>query len=662
MEQTNTPESATPQAQPVENPLSKKEQRAADKAAKRAQKQAAREARKAQKQQRDERLRAADTASKQNGAKRMGFGKTMLAAAVGCLIAYFVINLISILLLFAVIGSLGSASEGTAVVKDGTFLKVDLSKAVNECAPGELESAFADTRILGLNDILAAIDGAMHDDRINGIYIYMGSTYNLSWGMTEELRNAIVDFHASDKPVLCYADSYSQAGYYLATACDEICLNPSGMVDFRGMGGEVMFYKDLLQKLDVHMQLVRPQNNAYKSAGETYTMDHMSEANREQIRAYISSIWDHVSANIAESRRIPLDSLNAIADNLSGCLAEDAFGCGLVDNLCFENTISEKMEKDYAGRYTIGATRYGRSCQASAKSGADRIAVIYAQGDVVPGTGNVFGTGVYSTDITKALDKAADDNSVKAIVLRINSPGGAVTASEIMTNAVIRAKQKKPVIVSMSDLAASAGYEISSNATKIVAQPTTITGSIGVFATIPEIGSMLKNKLGITTDTVMTHKNATGLTITRPLSPTAQAMMQRNVEDFYRTFCQRVADGRGLDVAFVDSIARGRVWTGTDALRLGLVDTLGGMADAIAIAASEAQVTDYAVVDYTGERDFRSQLMRLTDAEERAAIRQAAQRRSQAFNDPVEALYQELARFADADPMQARIPFVVLSY
>ena len=321
---------------------------------------------------------------------------------------------------------------------------------------------------------------------------------------------------------------------------------------------------------------------------------------------------------MSETRGIPADSLNAYADNLSAFLAEDAQARRLVDNLEFENGLKTFIKENYDSKRMVTVAKYAKSIKA--KPSKDRIAVIYAEGNVVSGESNGFQQAVYGNDIAKALDKAAADKNVKAIVLRVNSPGGAVTASEIMTDAVMRAKKEKPLVVSMSGVAASAGYEISCNADCIVAQPTTITGSIGVFGTIPEIGSFLRNKLGITTDTVGTNRNSTGLSMMRPLSSDARAMMQRNIEDFYQTFIGRVAKGRNLKVEFVDSIARGRVWTGTDAISIGLVDTLGGLYTAVSIAAEKAGISDYSVKNYSVEKKWYDKLLN-SDKTEEAKLR-----------------------------------------
>ena len=587
--------------------------------------------------------------------KPLTFGKTMLASALGFVVVIAIANILAFIMMISLIVSLSSMSKDTkATVKEDSFVKLDLTAMISERKPNELLALMSEEKMVGLDQLLAAIDEASKDDHVNGIYVYMGSGSAVSWGVAEELRSALQRFQESGKAVLAYADTYSQTGYYIASMADTVMLNPSGFVDFRGIGAEALFYKDLLDKLDVKMQLIRPRNNAYKSAGETYTMNHMSEANREQIRAYVGSIWNYVAANMAQSRGLSIEKVNKIADDLNGYLAADAKANGLVDVMGFEADMKTIMKECYDGRHTIAAARYAENF--GDKDRKEKIAIVYAEGNVVPGKGNGYQTAVYGDDVAKAIEKAAKDDNVKAIVLRVNSPGGAVTASEIMTDAVVKAKAKKPVVVSMSDLAASAGYEISSNATYIVAQPTTITGSIGVFATIPEVGNMLKHKLGITTDTVMTNRNSAALSVMRPLSPTAMEMLQRNVEQFYDTFCLRVATGRNLTVDYVDSIARGRCWTGVDAQRLGLVDTLGGLNLARAIAAEKAGLKNYSIVKYPEEKSWQSMLLKLGDEESRAALRRQLKMRS---GDPMESLYEQLEALVYGEPLQARLPYVI---
>lgn len=611
--------------------------------------------------------------------KPMNFGTTMLASALGVIIAGIACSLLMTLFTAILIAGISSSTDNeTSHVKKDTFLKVELSKIGGERAPSELmQLSSQNTATSGLNETVAAILSAKDDKDIKGLYLEVTPSGFLSWGSSEELREALKTFKTSGKPIIAYCPNYTtQQGYYVASVANKICVHPSGMIDYRGIGSEVMFYKDLLDKVGVQMQLIRPASCSYKSAGETYTMDHMSPYNREQIHVYINSIWQHVVSELSAARKLSPAALNQIADNLTGYLPQDALKNGLVDTLCFYYDVKTMLKEKYGAEHLLPMSKYVAQWKTNLPHYKDKIAVIYAEGNVVDGNENGMQTAVYGETVVKALDQAREDKDVKAIVLRVNSPGGAVIASENMTNAVIRAKAEKPVIVSMSDLAASAGYEISCNATKIVAQPTTITGSIGVFATIPNLGNALKTKLGITTDTATTNKNSTGVTAMRALSPTALAMMQRNVEDFYITFTNRVSKGRGLSVKYIDSIARGRVWTGTDALKLGLVDTLGGMQTALKIAAREARLKDYSIVEYPKEKDLWSQLLSFygnnNETEEplsffakaRLAWQFRATRKAlskSGANMALSKLEQDLQYISEAQGLQARLPFVIVS-
>lgn len=583
--------------------------------------------------------------------KPMGFGKTMLASAVGFIIGSAALGLVSflstIVLLLSMMGS--TSSDNTPIVGTDLAVELNLTGIVTESAPNELMSLFGDRTGTSLEQLLQSIEAAATDSRINALYLHLGGS-NLSWAQAEELQEAISRFRTdSKKPVVAYGEAFSQPEYFLASTADWIAIHPSGMVDFRGIGADVLFYKGLLDKLGVHMELIRPTSCDYKSAGEVYTRTNMSDANREQIRAYVSSIWQYALSVMATNRNLTVEQLNTAADNLTAYLPNDALAAGLVDTLCFEQDVKQWLREECEVAKIVKAKRYAESL--STKDKANQIALIYAEGDVVTGKSEGYATAVYSEDIVKALTDAARDKKVRAIVLRVNSPGGAVTASESMTRAVVEAKKSKPVIISMSGLAASAGYEISCFGTRIVAHPTTLTGSIGVFATLPEVSTLLRKHLGITTDTVMTNRNSTGLTIYRPLSTDARAMMQRSVEDFYITFTQRVADGRGLTRQYVDSIARGRVWTGLQAKELGLVDTLGGLPLALHIAAEEAGV-DYegcSVKTFPKSKGLWEQLME-----------QIEDNGEEEINARMEALlpgYHDLYYWATMEPLQARLPF-----
>lgn len=601
--------------------------------------------------------------------KPLSFGATMLASAVGVVIVSVVGGIISFIMMIAMVASLSKMdNEGIAMVKKDTFLTVDLGKISGDRTGTGLQFSFDNEKTVGLIDAVNAIRAAADDDRVVGILLKGCGAPSISIGSMTELRSALEDFRESGKSIVAYSAMYSQGEYYVASLSDRICLHPSGLIDFRGMSGEVMYYKELLGKLGIEMQLIRPESCSYKSAGEVYTLDHMSDANREQIRAYMSSVWRTISSSIAASRCMDVADVNAIADDLSGYLAEDAKKMHMVDSLCFEEDVRTILKDMYAGKNLLPLEKYAANVKKAPNKAKDAIAVIYAEGNVVDGSARGFSEGVYGDDIVKALKKAANDDDVKAIVLRVNSPGGQATASESMTHAVMQAREKKPVIVSMGDLAASAGYEMSCMADVIVAQPTTITGSIGVFATMPHFDKLMRQKIGINIDTVCTNRNAAGLSIYRPLSPAAKAMMTKNVEDFYKLFVGRVAEGRHMTFDDVHKIARGRVWTGADAIGIGLVDTLGGIDLALSIAAEMAEVGDYKIKEFPEEKDTWEQLSELfgerkdDDLTLLAKMRMALKwKRGSKYLVHYTKLEQDILYFTETEGLQARLPFLLVS-
>lgn len=592
----------------------------------------------------------------------------MLASALGVVIVSLISGLIMFITMISMVVSFSKMDKDSAtIVKNGSILTVDFGRVSGDRTASGLQMSLGNTKTVGLIDAVNAIRAAANDDKVAGILLKGCGAPTIGWGSLTELRDAIEDFKASEKPVLAYATSYSQGEYYVATSADRICLHPTGMVEFRGIGGEVMYYKDLLDKLGIEMQLIRPESCSYKSAGEVYTLNHMSEANREQIRAYIGSTWKVLTASIAESRNMNVADLNRIADELSGFMADGAYAQHLVDTLCFEEDVRQMLKDQFQGKQLLPIEKYAANVKMAPNKAKDAIAVIYAEGDVVDGTARGFSTGVYGDDIVKALRQAADDKEVKAIVLRVNSPGGQATASESMTHAVIAAREKKPVIVSMGDLAASAGYEMSCMADVIVAQPTTITGSIGVFGTVPNFGKLMRQKLGLNTDTVSTNRNSNGLSGFRPLSPAAMAMMTKNVEDFYKVFVGRVAEGRHMSFDEVHQIARGRVWTGNDAIGIGLVDTLGGLNVAMAIAAEKSGLESYKIKEFPKEKDTWTQLSELfgessDDLNLMSKMRMATLWKQQSkHHKALSRLEQEVLYVNESEGVQARLPFVIVN-
>ncbi len=564
------------------------------------------------------------TQNSTNEPKPMGFGKTLLASTLGFIIGSVVLSIITfIITLAALFSALSSVDDSKPISGTKLAVELNLTGTVSETSRNELMSFFENRSGCSIDQLLTAINEAATDKRVKALYLHLGGG-GLDWAQAEELQLALKDFHSRcEKPVIAYGEMLSQPEYFLATAADKIAVHPSGIIEFSGLGAEVMYYKGLLDKLGVHMELIRPVSCAYKSAGEVYTRTDMSDANREQVRSYISSVWNHALDVMSANRGLSREDLNTAADNLTGFLPDDALKAKMVDTLCFEQDIKAELKARYGATRLVKAKRYAENV--SKKAGKERIAVIYAEGEVVPGKNEGTRSGVYGDDIVKAFDDAVKDDKVKAIVLRVNSPGGAVTASESMTHAVREAKKVKPVVVSMSGLAASAGYEI----------------------------SWLRQKLGITTDTVKTNSNSTAISLYRPLSPAARALMQKNVEDFYITFTQRVADGRGLSRQYVDSIARGRVWTGKQAKELGLVDTLGGLPLALRIAAEEAgvKIENCSVVTFPAEKSMWEQLMQQMDESQEEELR--------ARLSAVIPFYNELEQWSRMEPLQARLPFVI---
>ena len=419
----------------------------------------------------------------------------------------------------------------------------------------------------------------------------------------EEIRNALIAFRdSSSKPVYAYSDLYEQKTYYLASVADKVVLNPRGRLDFRGLGGEVTFYKNALEKLGVEMQVVR--HGKFKSAVEPFLLEEMSPENREQRLVYMGSMWNHMLNGISQERGIPVDRLNELADQMMTFRsAATALEAGLVDTLKYKDQVLDDLRQitGTAAKKGINVVNVADYAKAPLKKGAkkstfsrNKIAVIYASGDI--GTSIVSGEGINGDKLSREIRKVRQDSSYKAIVLRVNSPGGDAYASEVIWREVKLAADEKTVVVSMGDVAASGGYYIACAADKIVAHPNTITGSIGVFGMIPNAGELLGETLGITTDVVKTNEHSDMPSLTRPMSPFERNLMQSFIEETYALFVSRVADGRKMESAAVDSIGQGRVWSGENALNIGLVDELGGLDKAVEMAADLAGLENYRTV------------------------------------------------------------------
>ena len=544
----------------------------------------------------------------------MKFSKVLLAAFLGTLIALVINFFVKIGVISAMISSMSKDTETATVVKPNSLLYMKLNYDIPDRST---DNPFASINFnsmetvesTGLSQILRNIEHAQSDPNIKGIYLEL-SSIPTSTATLQELRSKLVEFKESGKFIACYGEAYSQSAYYIASVADHIWLNPEGMIDLHGMASQIMFYKHLFEKLDVEMQIVRGPNNRFKSAVEPYFLDKMSEANREQMEKLLGTVWGEILQDISQSRNISVDKLNQIADNLELMTsAEKSLEYGLVDQLYFKDQVLAEL-KNLTGSDKLNAINndnYAKSYKEKNPS-KNEVAVIYASGQIFDGKGS--DDNIYSEDLSKTIRKAREDNDVKAVVLRVNSPGGSAVASAIIGRELDLTKEVKPVIVSMGNYAASGGYWISAKADYIFADPTTLTGSIGVFGTFPNLKGFLNDKVGLTFDVAKTNENADFGSVAEPLTPFQYAKLQENVVKTYDDFTGRVAEGRGLRQTYVDSIGQGRVWAGADAIEIGLVDQLGDMEDAIAYAAEKAGLgSDYKVTELPKEKDFFTRIM-----------------------------------------------------
>lgn len=539
------------------------------------------------------------------------FFKFMFASCLGS-------ALMLVLLMVITLVMIGSSSNKTVTVKPKTVLYMNLDYNIPERTTEQdftatlLELKDSNTDMAGLNDIIANIDYAKNDPNISGIFLELSSV-GTSTANIEELRHHIVSFRESGKFVITYSETMAQNAYYLATAGDEIYINPDGMLDIHGMSSQIMFYKNLLDKLDIDIQIIRGPNNKFKSAVEPYFLDKMSDANREQMTKLLNSMWYQVVSDINASRGISIHRINELADNLALTFdAKVALDEHFIDGLYYRDQIIARIKElaniDKSKKINILTNTQYASVRPAPKAKAEKIAVIYANGEIIDGDGNDNTIG--SITLSKAIREARENKKVKAIVMRVNSPGGSALASEVIRREVELAKAEKPFIISMGSYAASGGYWISSEGDHIFADPTTLTGSIGVFGTFPNAKKFLNEKIGLTFDVVKTNENADFGSITEPLTPYQLAMLQKYVGNTYNDFTALVARTRGLRQSYVDSIGQGRVWTGADALELGLVDEMGGLDKAIEYAAKAANLTDYSLKDYPQQESLMDMLLK----------------------------------------------------
>lgn len=542
------------------------------------------------------------------------FFKFMFASLAGTLLTLLILLFIFIGMITALI----SMSEDKEVkLKPNSVLVADFSVPVSDRTPkNPFENfdfgSFKSSNPIGLNDILKNIEKAAADPNISGIYLDLSE---VSSGMAnlQEIRNKLIEFKASGKWIITYGESFSQGAYYLASVSDEIYLNPKGMILFKGLNSQITFLKHTLEKLEVEMQIIRGPNNQFKSAVEPFMYDKMSDANRLQTEKLLNSAWSEMVADISKSRGISIAELNKVADELAVSNAKKALELKFVDGLAYKDEILAKLraktgtaEKEKIEQVTLA--KYTNAAVGEASKSKNKIAVIYAVGEIAGGEGSDNSIG--SESLSKTIRKAREDDKIKAIVMRVNSPGGSALASEIIRREVELAKNKKPFIVSMGNVAASGGYWISTNADYIFSDANTITGSIGVFGVIPNMQKLFNNKLGVTFDKAMTNANSDFIDVMQPLSPFQEAKIQQEVVEIYNDFTSLVASTRNLRQTYVDSIGQGRVWTGTDALNIGLVDEIGGLEKAIAYAVEKAELgSDYKVTELPEQKDPFHQLI-----------------------------------------------------
>lgn len=589
------------------------------------------------------------------------FLKFMAATVVGIIVASVLMFFLGTLSLVG----MAASSESETMVEENSVFMIELNGMVSErSVDNPLASIMGETNAsIGLSDLLASIKKAKENENIKGIYLQGSAMLSAGYASLEAIHNALKDFKESGKFIVAYADIYSQGEYYLASVADKVLLNPSGMIQWNGLSAQPMFFKDLLEKVGVEMQIFKV--GTYKSAVEPFIATEMSDANREQITAYLGSIWQTMTSDIAANRGISVEQLNQLADKMMMLQpAQENVAGGLADTLIYKNDVRNYLKKmvgidedDKLNVIGLSGMKNVKKTQPKDPSG-NIIAVYYAEGEIVDEvSASAMGgeASIVGNEVISDLRKLKDDEDVKAVVLRVNSPGGSAFASEQMWYAISELKKEKPVIVSMGDYAASGGYYISCNADTIVAEPTTITGSIGIFGMFPSVGKLV-DKVGLNFDVVKTNTYADFGDLTRPMSDGEKALMQANVERGYDLFLTRCADGRGMTKEAIDKIGQGRVWTGSMALELGLVDVLGGIDTALDIAIQKAGVEAYTVQNYPGEKSFFETLMESTSNGVDNYIKTRIMGKK--LNEMSKPFYL-IDEFDKVDRLQARMPYVL---
>jgi len=580
------------------------------------------------------------------------FFKFMFASMLGTLVLFVIVTLIAIGI---VAGVVAMASHEEVAISKNTLLLARFNKEIaDRGSKSKVVMGFSGPeRTTGLNDILENLEKAAKDENIAGIYLDL-SDIPSGISTIEEIRNGLLSFKKSGKFIWAYGEMLSQKSYYLATAADKIFLNPQGALEFKGIASEMIFIKGLIEKLDVKMQIIR--HGKFKAATEPLFLDKMSPENRKQVTKLIADIWKNMVEGISEERKIGEIALNNIADSLKIETAQDALKYKLVDQLVYKDELMDEMKKKLAldAKKKIQFVAMDKYSDVVVKKKAEnpkhKLAVIYASGSIGSGEGDDQSIG--SERISKAIRKAREDEKVKAIVFRINSGGGSALASDVIWREIDLARQVKPVVASFGDVAASGGYYIACAATKIIADPTTITGSIGVFGVIPNFQGLFSNKLGITFDRAMTNKNSDYIPVTKPLSTYQTQLLQREVDHIYEVFTGKVAAGRKLKLSTVDSIGQGRIWSGNDAKTLGLIDDFGGLTKAIEMAAALANTTDYRIVSLPEQKEWFEELIdQISGNDPSSSLKQALGENYEYF--------RYLKEIGEMKGVQARLPFQI---
>ncbi|WP_029277153.1 signal peptide peptidase SppA [Pedobacter borealis] len=580
------------------------------------------------------------------------FFKYLFASMLGFFLSIVIVFVICFVVVVGLISSIDS--DKTVVVSNNSVLFLNLDQAITERTPknpfGNLPIVGGEEKDgIGLNDFLKAVQKAKTDDNIKCIYLNVSSP-NAGFATLREVRNALIDFKKSHKKIIAYSEVYTQGAYYLASVADKVYLNPEGALEFKGFSSELTFFKGTLEKVGVEMQVIRVGN--YKSAVEPFILDKMSDYNRKQVTAYVGGLYNTFLTDIAQSRNIQKDSLYNIADNYKVQQPQDAVNFKMIDALKYKDQILEEL-KGLSGR-TRGENIRSVTINDYAKNntdtgeGKDKVAVIYANGEINGGEGSDNQIG--SERISRAIRKARLDDNIKAVVLRVNSPGGSALASDVIWREIVLTKKEKPVIASFGDVAASGGYYIGCAADSIFVQPNTITGSIGVFGIIPNFQNLMTNKLGITFDGVKTGKYADIMATNRPMTASERFIIQNELNRIYSGFVSRVADGRKKSKTYIDSIGGGHVWIGTDAVQIGLADRIGSFNDAIKAAAKKAKLKNYKVVEYPDVIDPWKSLM--DEGTDRIKTYYTKQELGDNYM-----LYQQMKKVIASSGIQARMPF-----